>query len=50
MKSIEGFNPSEIVHTTCGYANDIAGGTGDARPYQAPVDVYSKKEASKEQD
>lgn len=21
----EGFNPSEIVHTICGYANDIAG-------------------------
>ena len=23
----EGFNPSEIVHTICSYANDIAGGT-----------------------
>ena len=112
----EGFNPSEIVHTICGYANDIAGvdggylvigvktenglpvlppigvldellddiqlkifqycnkiepryipkieiveyqgvnlvylkcAAGDAGPYQAPVDVYSKKEAGKEQD
>ncbi|MDE6944413.1 MAG: ATP-binding protein, partial [Lachnospiraceae bacterium] len=24
----EGFNPSEIVHTVCGYANDIAGVDG----------------------
>ena len=24
----EGFNPSEIVHTICGYANDIAGVDG----------------------
>lgn len=112
----EGFNPSEIVHTICGYANDIAGvdggylvigvktenglpilppigvpdellddiqlkifqycnkiepryipkigiveyqgvnlvylkcAAGDAGPYQAPVDVYSKKAAGKEQD
>ena len=112
----EGFNPSEIVHTICGYANDIAGvdggylvigvktenglpilppvgvpdellddiqlkifqycnkiepryipkieiveyqgvnlvylkcAAGDAGPYQAPVDVYSKKEAGKELD
>ena len=112
----EGFNSSEIVHTICGYANDIAGvdggylvigvktengrpilppigvpdellddiqlkifqycnkiepryipkieiveyqgvnlvylkcAAGDAGPYQAPMDVYSKKEAGKEQD
>lgn len=112
----EGFNPSEIVHTICGYASDIAGvdggylvigvktenglpilppigvpdellddiqlkifqycnkiepryipkieiveyqgvnlvylkcAAGDAGPYQALVDVYSKKEASKDQD
>jgi len=25
----EGFNPSEIVHTICGYANDIAGVDAD---------------------
>lgn len=112
----EGFNPSEIVHTICGYANDIAGvdggylvigvksengipilppvgvpeellddiqlkifqycnkidpryipkieiteyqganlvylkcAAGDAGPYCAPVDVYSKREAGKNQD
>lgn len=112
----EGFNPSDIVHTICAYANDIAGvdggylvigvkakdgipvlppeglppeclddiqlkifqycnkiepryipkievieykgahlvylkcSAGDADPYQAPVDVYSKKEAGKVQD
>lgn len=112
----EGFNPSDIVHTICAYANDIAGvdggylvigvkaeegipvlppkgvpqeylddiqlkifqycnkiepryipkievveykgahlvylkcSAGDAGPYQAPVDVYSKKEAGKVQD
>ena len=111
-----GFNPSEVVHTVCAYANDIAGvdggylvlgvqtenglpvlppvglpeellddiqlkifqycnkiepryipkidiveykgvhlvylkcAAGDAGPYQAPMDVYSKKEAGKEQD
>lgn len=111
----EGFNPSDIIHTICAYANDIAGvdggylvigvkaengipvlpplglqneqlddiqlkifqycnkiepryipkidvveyegvyliclkcAAGDAGPYQAPVDVYSKKEAGKEQ-
>lgn len=111
----EGFNPSDIVHTICAYANDIAGVdggylvigvkaedgipvlppvglsresldeiqlkifqycnkiepryipkidvveykganliylkcvAGDAGPYQAPVDVYSRKEAGKEQ-
>lgn len=112
----EGFNPPEIVHTVCAYANDIAGvdggylvigvkteagvpvlppigvpqymldeiqlklfqycnkiepryipkievveyqgvfliylkcAAGDAGPYQAPVDVYSKKESGKIQD
>lgn len=112
----EGFNPSDIVHTICAYANDIAGedggylvigvkaregipvlppkglpqdtlddiqlklfqycnkiepryipkievveydgkyliylkcSAGDAGPYQAPVDVYSKREAGKQQD
>lgn len=111
----EGFNPSDIVHTICAYANDIAGvdggylvigvkaengipvlpplglqneqlddiqlkifqycnkiepryipkidvveysgvhlvclkcAAGDAGPYQAPVDVYSKKQSGKEQ-
>ena len=111
----EGFNPSDLVHTVCAYANDIAGvdggylvigvktengipalppaglsidllddiqlkifqycnkiepryipkidiveyqgahlvylkcAAGDAGPYQAPVDVYSKKEAGKDQ-
>lgn len=111
-----GFNPSEVVHTVCAYANDIAGvdggylvlgvqtenglpvlppvglpeellddiqlkifqycnkiepryipkidiveykgvhlvylkcAAGDAGPYQAPMNVYSKKEAGKEQD
>lgn len=25
----EGFNPSDIVHTICAYANDIAGVDGD---------------------
>ena len=111
----EGFNPAEIVHTICAYANDIAGvdggylvigvksedgipirppvglpneeldsiqlklfeycnkiepryipkidvveyqgahllylkcAAGDAGPYQAPIDVYSKKESGKEQ-
>ena len=111
-----GFNPSEVVHTVCAYANDIAGvdggylvlgvqtenglpvlppvglpeellddiqlkifqycnkiepryipkidiveykgvhlvylkcAAGDAGPYQAPMDVYSKKEAGKVQD
>ena len=111
-----GFNPSEVVHTVCAYANDIAGvdggylvlgvqtenglpvlppvglpeellddiqlkifqycnkiepryipkidiveykgvhlvylkcAAGDAGPYQAPMDVYSKKEAGKKQD
>lgn len=111
----EGFNPSDIVHTICAYANDIAGvdggylvigvktengipvlpptgvpnemlddiqlkvfqycnkiepryipkidvvtyhgihllylkcAAGDAGPYQAPVDVYTKKESGKSQ-
>ena len=111
-----GFNPSDIVHTICAYANDIAGmdggylvigvkaengmpslpptgvpnellddiqlkifqycnkiepryipkieiaeyqgvnlvylkcAAGDAGPYRAPVDVYSKKESGKDQD
>ena len=111
-----GFNPSEVVHTVCAYANDISGvdggylvlgvqtenglpvlppvglpeespddiqlkifqycnkiepryipkidiveykgvhlvylkcAAGDAGPYQAPMDVYSKKEAGREQD